>query len=133
MKASVARDIISSRLLVLQSTRLQLNSLVRRNALHAQPKQTERIAVLREALSMAEHSYRTTVLTFGSAEQSDYWIVAYSRLIEMGNALSSKLEKASQELPPADRYEVASDVEMLETIVDNWSKMLRTAMAESVA
>ncbi len=133
MMAEVRSQLITSRLLVLQSKRLMLNSVQRRldetgsASLHAQ------IAELRRATDAAQHEYRACVLNWGTADNSDYWLIAYGRLIEMGTALCNKLRETSLQLPVSERYEVSADVKMLEDIVASWTGMLRSAMTKAVA
>ena len=127
-----ARDIITSRLLVLQSKRLILRCQRRR--LDA-TKEALRLEV--EQLSLeaedAQHRYRASMLAWGSPEFHDYWLIAYARLIEMGSVLTTRLREATTQLPLSERYQVSADVEMLEGIVDNWTESLRDEMAAAVA
>ena len=129
-----ARQVISSRLLVLQSKRLMLSSLERRMGSNSNlDSLRQRAERLRDEIERGQHAYRTAVLKFGSPDSHDYWMVAYSRLIEMGNQLSARLARTAGSLPPAQRYEVASDVEALELIVRSWSEAMRAAMSRAVA
>ena len=129
MTEDVAANIIASRLLVLQSKRLMLNSVERRmnssgaESLHAQAE------TLRAQMATALHAYRDTMLRLGSPHTSDFWLVAYGRMIEVGHALTMKLRSSVVTLPPRERYEVSIDIEMLEGIVQNWSESMRESMA----
>lgn len=131
--AEVSSHLITSRLLVLQSKRLMLNSVQRRLDDNASARLHDQLEKLRQEAELAQHSYRSCMLNFGTADTSDYWLIAYSRLIEMGNALALKLRETSKVLPVSERYEVSADVEMLERIVATWTQSLRMAMAEAVA
>lgn len=131
--AGVKTQLISSRLLILQSKRLMLNSLQRRLANGARESLIRRIEVLQAEAEYEQHAYRACVLNWGTSQTDDYWVIAYSRLIEMGNALAVKLREATGELPISERYQVSADVEMLEDIVESWTASLRTVMAEAVA
>jgi hypothetical protein len=133
VKGEAAREVIQSRLLILQSKRLMLNSLVRRLEETGLDSLRQRVEVLRLEAEMAQHEYRSSVLTYGSPEMIDYWIVAYSRLIEMGNTLATRLRDAVTDLPLSERYQASADVEMLEGIVERWQESMRLAMAKSVA
>lgn len=132
-KKSAAREIVSSRLLILQSKRLMLSSAQRRLDKTGLDSIKERVDRLRAETESAQHSYRVAMLAFGSPEHMDYWIVAYGRLIDIGNKLAKKLRHAVVELPATERYEASTDVEMLEDIVGRWSDSMRAAMARSVA
>jgi hypothetical protein len=105
----------------------------RRLMLEGKDSLRRRAENLRLEAEQARHAYRSAILEYGSPESSDYWIVAYSRLIEMGNTLTTRLRDAIIDLPLSERYQASADVEMLEEIVDRWRVSMRAAMAKSVA
>jgi hypothetical protein len=125
--------IISSRLLIMQSKRLRLMSLRRRLAETGVAALQSRVDSLHAEAMQAQHQYRAAIMHWGSPEHADYWVVAYSRLIEIGNALTDKMRDAAATLPPHERYELAADIEMLEEIVRRWSESRRESMAATVA
>ena len=88
---------------------------------------------MHEEAERAQHEYRNAVLAYGSPGSTDYWLVAYGRLIETGTVLSDRLRSTMNELSPAERFEVAADVEMLESLIGRWNEAKRLAMAESIA
>ena len=133
MRVRVAGELIQSRLLILQSKRMMLNSYQRRLDDLGTDALRKRVEQLRLESDRAQHRYRATILAWGSAKDADYWLVAYSKLIEMGNNLTSKLREATEELPASERYEVSADVEQLEEIVRDWTTRMRRSMAEAVA
>lgn len=133
MPRSTVQSIITARLLILQSKRLMLNSLQRRLEEGGYEALTERLARLRAETDMAQHSYRTSMLAWGAADSVDYWLVAYGRLIEVGNVVVERLRAATDDLPPHERYQVAADVEMLEHMLAKWSATRREAMSKAVA
>ena len=129
---AVARDIITSRLLILESKRLILRCQRRRLDATKEALRLEVEQLGREA-DDAQYRYRASMLAWGSPEFHDYWLIAYARLIEMGNVLTTRLREATTQLPISERYQVSADVEMLEGIVDNWMDSLREEMAAAVA
>lgn len=133
MPRSTAETIIMARLLVLQSKRLMLSSLQRRLEEQGYQSLKERIARLRIEADMAQYSYRSSMLAWGSPDSVDYWLVAYSRLIEVGNVVVGKLRDATDDLPPAERYQVSADVEALEHMLAKWTLMVRQSMSRAVA
>lgn len=133
IRFDAAQDIIQSRLLILQSKRLMLSSQERRLVDHDTEAGRERVQRLRAQTETAQHRYRMAILGWGSPDTADYWVMAYSRLIGMASALVSKLRDATIDLPAAERYEVASDVEMLEIILEKWTELMRSSMAGAVA
>ena len=132
MKESTALEMIQSRLLVLQSKRSMLNSCQRRFDQHGTAALHRRVSQLGMEADLAQHQYRTAMLMWGSPNNSDYWLVAYSKLIEIGSALVIKLREATPELPPHERLQIAADAETLERIVEAWQKRMRTSMAAAV-
>jgi hypothetical protein len=129
----VADTLISARLLILQSKRLMLSSLQRRlegSGIDALSKRVER---LRAETERAQSRYRSTVLSIGSPRHDDYWPVAYSRMIEMGNILCSRLRDAMADLAPADRFVASTDIEALEHLVAGWRESMVASMRSAVA
>jgi hypothetical protein len=133
VKKQAGQEIITSRLLVLQSKRLMLNSTQRRLDESGLDSLRNRVETLRLEADHAQHLYRSSLLDYGSPELAEYWVVAYSRLIEMGNALKVRLRDAVLDLPLSERYQASADVEMLEEIVARWHESMRAAMTRSVA
>jgi hypothetical protein len=133
MKQHTADALITSRLLVLQSKRLILSSLERRLEEPGTEALRERVDCLHRESEDADSAYRATILRLGSPEQREYWLVAYGRLIEIGHALTARLRASAGDMPPEDRFELATDVEMLEEIVARWTDAMRTTMADAVA
>src|SRR5881275_942058 len=118
---SVAELLISAKLLMLQSKRLLLASVERRS------KQKGRDS-LRVETETAHEQYCSYVLTWGSPATPDYWPVAYGRLVETAAKLSAKLRGASTGLPPEERYQVAAEVEILETLAEEWRESIRKSI-----
>ncbi len=127
-----AREIITSRLLILQSKRLILRCQRRRLDATKEALRLEIEQLCLEA-EHAQHRYRASMLAWGSPEFHDYWLIAYARLIEMGSVLAMRLREATTQLPLSERYQVSADVEMLEGIVNSWTESLREEMAAAVA
>ena len=132
-RSRLIEQIITGRLLVVQSKRLILNSLERRLEETGNDAMRERVDHLRLEAAEAQHKYKTSMLHWGTPDYADYWTVAYSRLVDMGGALTRKLSASIDALPPDEQYEAAIDIEMLERIVRRWGDSVRDAMAESVA
>ena len=130
----VTQALIMSRLLVLQSKRLLVNSVQRR--LEAAPsgsEQSGRLSRLRMEAQHAQHAYQTAVLRLGSPESDDYWVVAYSRLISAGGSLVRRLREAAAQLPLEQQGEASAEADALQEIVDRWTECKRKSMAASVA
>lgn len=129
MTRSTADTLIGSRLMILQSKRLMLNSARRRLESSGLESMKERVDHLRVETEQAQHAYRKMMLGYGSAELPEYWVVAYGRLIDAGGALARKLRHAAGGLPQAERHQVATDLKSLEGIIDEWTESMRASMA----
>ena len=129
----VRRQLLTGRLLVLQSKRIMLSSLQRRLEETGLDTLRERVHQLRVEADAAHYHYKRSMIMWGGPAQPDYWPIAYARLGEIGSALARSLTMAIDQLPSDEQYEAAIDVEMLERIVERWTQSMREAMARSVA
>ncbi len=127
--ASIAETLISARLLMLQSKRLILATLERRLRQRPLDELRSRVEDMRMETENAQYCYSTSMLRWGSPATPDYWPVAYRRLVEMAEKLSAKLRRSAPDLPPAERYQLAAEVEMLEGLVESWRDSIRASMA----
>lgn len=126
-------DIIASRFLIVQAKRLQLSSAYRRRV-HAQKSNwPELIERLEGEVVRADRQYRAAVLEHASPQSADYWIVAYARLLEVGEDLSDRMRTAAVDLPADARFEVSTDVEALALILARWNESMKRSMAKAVA
>jgi hypothetical protein len=130
----IPRDsIITSRLLVLQSKRLMLAATERHLQGSNAARVRRRIDELRIETDAAQDRYRRAILAWASTEDIDYWVIAYSRLIEKGNVIVKKMRDANLVLPPSERYQVSTEIETMEHLVEDWTESLRRSMAAAVA
>jgi hypothetical protein len=130
VSARIPRDsIITSRLLVLQSKRLMLDATERSlRSSNAAPVR-RRMEELRMETDAAQDRYRRAILAWASTEDIDYWVIAYSRLIEKGNVIVKKMREANLVLPLTERYQVSTEIETMEHLVEDWTESLRRSMA----
>lgn len=132
--AHIPREsIITSRLLVLQSKRLMLDATEKSLRTSNTTLVRSRIEELRIQTSAAQDRYRRAILAWGSTQDIDYWVIAYSRLIEKGNVIVKKMREANLLLAPKERYQVSTDIETMEHLVEDWTESLRKSMAAAVA
>ena len=141
--------VITSRLLILQSKRLLLSSLERRlriASVESLRQHLERRLRIASVESLRQHlervvaecesawtAYRASILRWGSPQNQEYWLVADSGLIDRGNTLSDRLANASADMSPADRYQLAVEVEKLDDMVEHWTDSMRAAMTSSAS
>jgi hypothetical protein len=126
-------SIITSRLLVLQSKRLMLAATERVLQGSSAARVRRRIEELRIETDAAQDRYRRAILAWASTEDIDYWVIAYSRLIEKGNVIVKKMREANLVLPLSERYQVSTEIETMEHLVEDWTESLRRSMAAAVA
>jgi hypothetical protein len=124
----LAELLISARLLMLQSKRLLLAGMERRSKQKGRDSLRVEADRLREETKTAHEQYCSYVLRLGSPATPDYWPVAYGRLVETAAKLSAKLRGASTGLPPEERYQVAAEVEILETLAEEWRESIRKSI-----
>jgi hypothetical protein len=127
-----SESIITSRLLVLQSKRLMLDAIERRLEIWNSPGVRRRFEELRVETDAAQDRYRRALLEWGSSDDTDYWVMAYTRLIDKGNVIVKRMREANLMLPPRERYQVSADIEMMEHLVEDWTGSLRRSMAAAV-
>jgi hypothetical protein len=125
--------IVSSRLLLLQSKRLLLSSTENCLVKPGAEQLRERAGLLRTQTETAQHAYHAAILKYGSPERADYWLVAYTKLIEKGSALITKLQSAAHKLPLDERLQLATEVEVLEDAVVRWRAEVRASMTAATA
>lgn len=114
MKADSSDALVGSRLVILKSKRLMLASAERRLNVSGSTVLGERVQRLRQETQAAHSVYRSTLVKRGSPKHPGYWPAVYSRLVDVGRRLTDRLRSAPDGLSPAERYEVAAEVEMLE-------------------
>jgi hypothetical protein len=122
--------IVSARLLILQSKRVMLIRAISRLAGR---RPDARMVRLQGEVNGAHARYRDSVLKWGAVDSSQYWLVAYSTLVDKAEGLSSAMWRAADELPAPDRNQVADDARKLDGIIKSWRELARTTMAQDVA
>jgi hypothetical protein len=125
--------VITSRLLILQSKRLLLSSIERRLRIASVESLRQHLELLVAECESAWTAYRASILRWGSPQNQEYWLVAYSGLIDRGNTLSDRLANASADMSPADRYRLAVEVEKLDDMVEHWTVSMRATMTSSAS
>jgi len=133
MTEAFSGDLIVSRLLIVQSKRLILSVAQHQLRKKQSEELVRRVEKLLAQIASAQHEYSAAVLKYGSPETAGYWLVAYSRLIEKAGVLQHGLHRAAGELPVDERYEVSAEIEMLDGIIESWTRSMRKTMVEAVA
>jgi hypothetical protein len=121
--------IVTSRLLVMQSKRLMLASVERRSMKGGHNDMRVRAARLHAASDRAHHAYQSSVLAWSAPGSSEYRLAAYGRLVGLAENLSSELQHGLGDLPAGERFEVSTEVQMLEEFIQQWRKGLLTSVS----
>ena len=125
---TVPESLISARLLMLQSKRLILATLERRLRVRPAESLRARVDHMRHETENAQEHYSTSMLRWGSPETPQYWPVAYGRLIDTADRLSTRLRRVTADLPSGDRYQLATEVEMVEALAEQWRSSIRASI-----
>jgi len=133
MPREPGQSIIMARLLILQSKRLMMSSCQRRLDGGGYESIRGRLERLRADVQSAQYLYRSAILSWESPENHEYWLTAYSRLIDIGHQVIDEMKGATVLLPSTERHEVAADVERLETMIKGWANSMKRTMTASVA
>ena len=127
-RPTIPESLVSSRLLMLQSKRLILATLERRLRNRPLESMRARVVSLRAETEDAYEHYCLSLLRWGSAESPQYWPVAYGRLVDTAEKLSRRLRGVAHGLPASDRYQMATEVEMLEALAERWRQSVKASI-----
>jgi len=130
---TVGDSIVSARLLVVQSKRLMLSSLLRRFRLRGERSLRERTDRFRDEADRANRSYRHAVLNWGQATSPEFRLVAYGSLVDLAESLVLELRGTIGGLKPRDQFELATEVEVLQDFIDQWRRNARPSATAAVA
>ena len=130
---TVGDSIVSARLLVVQSKRLMLSSLLRRFRLRGERSLRERTDRFRDEADRANRSYRYAVLNWGQATSPEFRLVAYGSLVDLAESLVLELRGTIGGLKPRDQFELATEVEVLQDFIDQWRRNARPSATAAVA
>jgi len=107
---TVGDCIVSARLLVVQSKRLMLSSLLRRFRLRGEDSLRARTDRFRDEADRADRNYRSAVLNWGQATSPEFRLVAYGSLVDLAESLVLELRGTIGGLQPRDQFELATAV-----------------------
>ena len=130
---TVGDSIVSARLLVVQSKRLMLSSLLRRFRLRGEDSLRKRTDRFRDEADRANRNYRSAVLNWGQATSPEFRLVAYGSLVDLAESLVLELRGTLGGLQPRDQFELATEVEVLENFIDQWRRNARPSATAAVA
>ena len=120
LSASSGMRIAKSHALMFQSKLLLLNAAYHSYRRTRTRKDLKRVEHFRSELNRAEFALRTTGLDELALENGDFWLQIYADLIDCATAALSRMSSGLSSREAADRFETATDVQMLEELLAQW-------------
>jgi hypothetical protein len=114
------RMVRNSWALVVESKRLLLCLLERRQAIEHGPAYARSIEDLREELELAEHMCRANRAPAYSVISTKQLDDTYLRLIDRATTCAARLASSAPLLQPEDRFNTAVKVQTLDELIDKW-------------
>ena len=129
-------QIVASRMLVFQAKLLLMNTANRRFRHTHAPQDQKRVEHLRAELHRAEAALHKIEVERRLWSSPDYWLAIYASLIDRATDSLDRITSAMHERPAAEQFETATDVQMLEELIAQWTsrmQAIRQARADGVA
>ena len=133
---SSGNQIIASRMLVFQSKLLLMNAANRRFQRTHAKRDLKRVEHLRAELHRAESALRKIEVEGSLWSSADYWLAVYASLIDRAKDSLARVASVMRARPAAERFENATDVQMLEELIAQWTarmRMIQHTTAEGMA
>jgi len=125
LSASSGVTIAQSHALMFQSKLLLLNAANHSYRRTRTRKDLKRVEHFRSELHRAEAALRRTRLDQLSLENGDFWLEIYADLIDCATASLDRMRSAMSSREAADRFETATDVQMLEELIAQWTSRMQ--------
>lgn len=84
----------------------------------------KRVEHVRSELHNTEAALRRTGREELTLENSDFWLQMYADLIDCSTASLARMRSAMSARGAADRFETATDVQMLEELIAQWTSRM---------
>ena len=117
--------IAKSQALMFQSELLLLNAANHFYRRTRTRKDLKRVEHFRSQLNRTEAALRKTGRDELALENGDFWLQIYAELIDCATASLDRMRSAMPSREAADRFETATDVQMLEELVAQWTSRMR--------
>src|SRR5256885_1246971 len=122
--ASSRMGIAKSHALMFQSKLLLLNAANHSSRRTRTRKDLKRVEHFRSELNRAEGALRRTGQDELAFENGDFWLHIYAELIDCATAALDRMRSVSSR-EAADRFETATDVQMLEELLAQWTSRMQ--------
>ena len=118
--------IAKSHALVFQSKLLLLNAANHSYRRTRTKKDLKRVEHFRSELHRTEAILRRTGLDELAPGNGDFWLQIYANLIDRATASLDRMKSLMSSREPADRFETATDVQMLEELIYQWTSRIQS-------
>ena len=125
LSASSGMRIAKSHALVFQSKLLLLNAANHSYRRARTRKDLKRVEHFRSELNRTEAALRRTGLDELASENRDFWLQIYADLIDCATASLYRMRSGMSSREAADRFETATDVQMLEELLAQWRSRMQ--------
>jgi len=88
-------------------------------------KDLKRVEHFRSELHRAEAAMRRTGLDELASENGDFWLQTYADLIDCATASLVRMRSTMSSREADDRFETATDVQMLEELIAQWTSRMQ--------
>ena len=125
--------IAKSHALLFQSKLLLLNSANHSFRRTRTRKDLERVEHFRSELHRADADLPRTGLDELASDTCEFWLQIYGDLIDCATASLDRMRSAMSSREAADRFETATDVQMLEELIAQWTyrmQLIRQSTAD---
>ena len=125
LSASNGMRIAKSHALMFQSELLLLNAANHSYRLTRTRKDLKRVEHFRSELNRTEAALRRTGLDEHALENGDFWLQVYAELIDCATASLARMRSGMSSRDAVDRFETATDVQMLEELIAQWMSRMQ--------
>ena len=125
LSASKVMTIAKSQALAFQSKLLLLNVANHYYRRTRTRKDLKRVEHFRSELHRAEAALRSTGPDELALAKGDFWLQIYADLIDCATASLDRMRSAMSSREAADRFETATDVQMLEELIAQWTSRMQ--------
>ena len=125
LSASRGMTIAKSHALVFQSKLLLLNVANHSYRRTRARKDLKRVEHFRSELHRTEAALRRTAPGELALEKGDFWLQIYADLIDCATGSLDRMKSAMSSREAADRFETATDVQMLEELIAQWTSRMQ--------
>jgi len=132
LSASSGMRIAKSHALMFQSTLLLLNAANHSYRRTRTRKDLKRVEHFRSELHRAEAALRGTGLGEPGLEDGNFWLLIYADLIDRATTSLDGMRSAMSSREAADRFETATDVQMLEELIAQWTSRMQLIRESTV-